>query len=59
MVQPFSRVVVMHLTILIGGILMMALKSPAAGLAFLVCLKIVFDLYGHQREREKIMQGGD
>ena len=53
MMQPYGRVFVMHLTIIFGGFLMMALKSPAAGLALLVVLKIAFDLYGHQGEREK------
>jgi hypothetical protein len=53
MTQPYGRVVLMHVTILIGGFLMMALKSPAAGLALLVVLKMAFDLAGHQREREK------
>ena len=53
MLQPYSRVVMLHLTILIGGFLMMLLQSPAVGLALLVCLKIIFDLRGHQAEREK------
>ena len=53
MMQPYGRIFVMHLTIIFGGFLMMALKSPAAGLALLVVLKIAFDLSGHQGEREK------
>lgn len=53
MMQPYSRVVMLHLTVLFGGFLMMRLHSPAAGLALLVCLKIIFDLRGHQAEREK------
>jgi hypothetical protein len=53
MMRPYGRVFVMHLTIIFGGILMMALKSPSAGLALLVVLKIAFDLSAHQGEREK------
>jgi len=53
MSQPYSRVLMMHLTILFGGFLMMTLRSPAVGLALLVVLKLAFDLVGHQREREK------
>jgi len=53
MMQPYSRVVMLHLTIIAGGFVMMALHSPAVGLAILVCLKIIFDLRGHQAEREK------
>jgi len=46
-------VVLMHVTILIGGFLMMLLHSPVAGLALLVVMKMAFDLAGHQSEREK------
>jgi len=53
MMQPYGRIFVMHLTIIFGGFLMMALKSPAAGLGLLVVLKIAFDLSAHQGEREK------
>ena len=53
MVQPYGRVILMHVTILIGGFLMMLLHAPAAGLALLVVLKMAFDLAGHQAEREK------
>jgi hypothetical protein len=54
MKQPYSRVVVMQLTIIIGGFLMMALHSPEAGLVFLVILKTGIDLHGYQAERERI-----
>lgn len=53
MVQPYGRIVLMHVTILIGGFLVMLLHSPVAGLALLVVLKMAFDLAGHQGEREK------
>jgi hypothetical protein len=53
MAQPYGRIVVLHLTILGGGFLMMALKSPAIGLALLVVLKIILDLRAHLRERAK------
>lgn len=57
MKQPYSRVIIMHLTIIFGGFVMMVLKSPALGLAFLVCLKIIFDLHGQQKEWEKLPRG--
>jgi len=50
MMQPYGRIVVMHLTILGGGFLMMAMGSPVAGLALLVVLKIVLDLRSHVRQ---------
>jgi hypothetical protein len=51
--QPYGRIVVLHLTILFGGFLMMALHSPVWGLLLLVALKIVLDLRGHFAERRK------
>ena len=53
MQQPYGRVVVLHLTILLGGFLMMALQSPTVGLALLVALKIALDLRAHLRERRQ------
>lgn len=53
MAQPYGRIVVLHLTILLGGFLMMALKSPTIGLVLLVVLKILLDLRAHLAERAK------
>jgi hypothetical protein len=51
--QPYGRIMVMHFALLIGGFMMMALHSPAAGLILLVVLKTVFDLNSHVGERKK------
>ena len=53
MMQPYGRIVVLHLTILLGGFLMLALKSPTIGLVLLVVLKILLDLRAHLAERAK------
>ena len=53
MQQPYGRIVVMHVAILGGGFLMLALHSPTVGLLLLVALKITFDLRGHFAERKK------
>jgi len=53
MQQPYGRIVVLHLSILFGGFLMLALHSPVWGLLLLVMLKIVLDLRGHIAERRK------
>ena len=53
MQQPYGRIVVLHLAILGGGFLMLALHSPVVGLLLLVALKIAFDLRGHLAERRK------
>ncbi len=54
--QPYSRIVVLHLTILGSGFLMAALGSPAVGLVLLVLLKIALDVHTHLRERQKLGQ---
>jgi hypothetical protein len=51
MAQPYGRIVVLHLAILGGGFLVMALHSPVLGLLLLVVLKTALDLAGHLRER--------
>jgi len=53
MQQPYGRVVVLHLTLLLGAFLMTALHSPVTGLALLVVLKIALDVRAHLRERRK------
>jgi hypothetical protein len=50
MVQPYGRVVVLHLMILFGGFLIMALGSPMIPLALLVILKIGLDVTAHVKE---------
>lgn len=50
---PYSRIVVMHLTILAGAFLTAALKGGSAFLVVFVFLKILFDLKGHIGERKR------
>jgi hypothetical protein len=57
MQQPYGRIVVLHLAILGGGFLMLALHSPVVGLLLLVALKIALDLRGHLAERKKFSAG--
>lgn len=59
MIQPYGRIVVLHVTILLGGFLMMALKSPALGLVLLVVLKVLLDLRAHLAERVKFAPGSE
>mgnify|MGYP000411160414 CR=1 FL=1 len=51
--QPYARIVVLHLTIIVGGMLVMAFGSPAIAVALLVALKTGVDLVAHRRERRK------
>src|SRR5262249_53580364 len=54
MSQPYSRIVILHFTILIGGFAMMALGSPLYGLLLLVAFKTGLDVTAHRRERQKL-----
>lgn len=54
MMQPYGRIIVLHLTVLFGGFLVMILKSPALGLALLIILKVMLDLTAHLKERAKL-----
>jgi uncharacterized protein DUF6498 len=50
MVQPYKRVMILHLTILIGGFGAMALGSPLWALVVLVAIKVGLDLHAHRKE---------
>ncbi|HEY6059828.1 MAG TPA: DUF6498-containing protein [Gemmatimonadales bacterium] len=53
MMQPYARVVVLHLAIIGGGFFVMALGSPVLALALLIVLKTAIDLGAHLAERRK------
>ena len=50
MAQPYGRIVVLHITIILGGIGAMALGSPVWALLVLLALKIGLDLRAHLKE---------
>jgi hypothetical protein len=56
MSQPYGRIIVMHIAILFGGFLVMALHSPTPALLLLVALKTAFDLGSHVGERKKFAE---
>jgi hypothetical protein len=58
MARPYSRVVVLHLTLIFGGFLLTALGSPVAGLLLFLVLKIGFDLRAHLREHAEPPSAG-
>lgn len=51
--QPYGRVIVLHLVVLLGGFLTMALQTPTFGLVLLVVLKSAADLNAHQRQHTR------
>jgi hypothetical protein len=52
MVKPYGRVMVMHITIIIGGFLTMSTGAPLGVLAVLILLKSFIDLQFHLREHK-------
>jgi len=52
--QPYKRVIIMHLTILLGGAWAQAKGSPPLALAFMVVLKTGIDLLSHYLEHRKL-----
>jgi hypothetical protein len=53
MFAPYGRLVVLHLTIIVGGIAITILGAPAAAVAILVGLKTVADLALHLAEHRR------
>ena len=51
--QPYKRVVIMHLTIILGAWASEAWQLPEASLFILIGLKIVVDLLSHKNEHKK------
>jgi hypothetical protein len=54
MFQPYSRVMVLHFTILFGGLGAKALGDPVGALVVLVAAKTWLDLRAHLAERRKL-----
>lgn len=52
MSQPYARVVVLHVAILVGAVAVSALGAPLYALAALVVVKTGIDLAAHRREHE-------
>jgi len=53
MSEPYKRIIVMHVTLIIGGFLTMLLRSPEAVLLLLIALKTAADLRAHRKEHAR------
>jgi hypothetical protein len=58
MMEPYGRIVVLHLAILFGGFATTLLGAPAAVLVVLVLLKIGFDLRAHLAAHRMVPDAG-
>lgn len=53
MVEPYKRVFVLHLTILLGFFGIALVGAPVGALAVMVLVKTALDFWGHWREHER------
>jgi hypothetical protein len=51
---PYKRLVVMHVTVILGGWIVLALGTPSPALLVLIAMKIFVDLRAHRREHAAI-----
>jgi hypothetical protein len=52
---PYSRIVMMQVTLIFGGWIIMLLKSPIGALVLLVAMKTTADFWSHRKERIKAL----
>jgi hypothetical protein len=50
--QPYGRIVIMHLTILLGGFLSATIGAPLVALVLMVVLKSAVDLAAHRQQHQ-------
>jgi hypothetical protein len=56
MMQPYGRVVILHVVVLFGGMVVLMLGQPLVALVLLVLLKTGFDLSAHLRQHLWLQQ---
>lgn len=52
--KPYSRIVVLHLGIIFGGIVLDLFNEPLIGLVVLILIKIVVDIRAHMKEHREL-----
>lgn len=57
--KPYGRVIILHVTVLVGGLIAQAMGQPLAALVFLVVLKIIVDVASHRREHKALDAGAE
>ncbi|MEI8269854.1 MAG: DUF6498-containing protein [bacterium] len=51
--QPYRRMMIMHLTIVIGGFFVLRFGQPIYALILMIIFKIILDIYLHNKEHNK------
>ena len=59
MMLPYNRIIVLHVTIILGGFVTLALGEPVGVLVILVLLKTGVDLTMHRKEHRESPAGAD
>jgi len=52
---PFGRILILLITVLCGGFIVLIFKARIIGLILLVLIKIILDIYRHNRHHAKIL----
>jgi putative flippase GtrA len=55
MAAPYARVVLMHVTLIIGGFIVQILHDPAAVLLLFILIKIFIDVDAHTKEHNAVV----
>jgi len=53
MIEPYRRVLVLHVTIVVGAFVVASVGAPVGALAVMVLAKTLLDLRGHWREHDR------
>ena len=56
MMQPYGRIVALHVTILFGGFVVMEMGEPLYALVLLILVKIAIDTAAHRHEHRKFQE---
>jgi len=51
--KPYSRIITMHVTLIVGGFLILTLDAPILALSLLIILKMAADATAHVKEHKK------
>jgi hypothetical protein len=53
MIEPYRRVLVLHVTVVVGAFVVASVGAPVGALAVMVLAKTLLDLRGHWREHDR------